>query len=179
MNWTLEWFSAATVDEDKYSSWIIANDRQTIAGLKRPMYIISSLIGDFQWAGTKMVFCSLMINHVITIIFCNYENISTTSLPKCVDIALLKYCVISVTVHIRYHNSDYTSLKCHHDKSGFSITMTSWWGRARWRLKSPASRLFFPPFIHAQIKENIKAPRHWPLCGEFTGDRWIPRTKDQ
>ena len=22
-----------------------------------------------------------------------------------------------------------------------------------------------------QIKENIKAPRHWPLCGEFTGDR--------
>ena len=28
----------------------------------------------------------------------------------------------------------------------------------------------------AQIKVNIKAPRHWPLCGEFTGDRWIPRT---
>ena len=24
------------------------------------------------------------------------------------------------------------------------------------------------PFIRAQIKENIKAPRHWPLCGEFT-----------
>ena len=22
-----------------------------------------------------------------------------------------------------------------------------------------------------QIKENIKAPRYWPLCGEFTGDR--------
>ena len=22
-----------------------------------------------------------------------------------------------------------------------------------------------------EIKENIKAPRHWPLCGEFTGDR--------
>ena len=28
-------------------------------------------------------------------------------------------------------------------------------------------------------KENIKAPRHWPLCGEFTGDRWIPRTNGQ
>ena len=41
---------------------------------------------------------------------------------------------------------------------------------ARWRLKSPASRLFTQPFIKAQIKENIKAPRHWPLCGEFTGD---------
>ena len=35
------------------------------------------------------------------------------------------------------------------------------------------------PFIQAQIKENIKVPRHWPLCGEFTGGRWIPSTKDQ
>ena len=30
-----------------------------------------------------------------------------------------------------------------------------------------------------QIKENIKAPRHWRLWGESTGDRWIPLTKDQ
>ena len=34
-------------------------------------------------------------------------------------------------------------------------------------------------FIRAHIKENIKAPRHWPLCGDFTGDRLIPRTKGQ
>ena len=44
---------------------------------------------------------------------------------------------------------------------------------------SPASRLFTQPFIQAQVKENIEAPRHWPLCGEFTGDRWIPRAKGQ
>ena len=31
----------------------------------------------------------------------------------------------------------------------------------------------------AQIKENIKAPRHWPLWGEFTDDQWIPLTKGQ
>ena len=36
-------------------------------------------------------------------------------------------------------------------------------------LKSPASRLFTQPFIQAQIKENIKAPRHWPLWGESIG----------
>ena len=30
-----------------------------------------------------------------------------------------------------------------------------------------------------QIRENIKAPRHWPLWGEFTGDQWIPRIKGQ
>ena len=35
------------------------------------------------------------------------------------------------------------------------------------------------PLFKVQIKENIKAPRHWPLCGEFTGDWWIPSTKGQ
>ena len=59
----------------------------------------------------------------------------------------------------------------------YSITMTSQW--TWWRLRSPASRLFTQPFIQTQIRENIKAPRHWPLCGEFTGDRWIPRTNGQ
>ena len=46
--------------------------------------------------------------------------------------------------------------------------MTSQW--ARWRIKSPASRLFTQLFIQARIKENIKDPRHLPLWGEFTGD---------
>ena len=31
----------------------------------------------------------------------------------------------------------------------------------------------------AQIKENIKAPRHWPLCGGISLVQWIPRTKGQ
>ena len=44
----------------------------------------------------------------------------------------------------------------------------------RWRLKSLVSWLFTQPIIRAHIKENIKARRHWPLCGEFTVDRWIP-----
>ena len=52
------------------------------------------------------------------------------------------------------------------------ITVMSYW--ARWRLKSPAPRSFTQPFIQAQTKENIKAPRHWPFCGEFTGDREFP-----
>ena len=47
------------------------------------------------------------------------------------------------------------------------------------QLKSPASPLFTQPFIQTQVKRNIKAPRHWPLCGEFTGNRWIPRTNGQ
>ena len=40
-------------------------------------------------------------------------------------------------------------------------------------------RLFIQLFDQVQVKENIKAPRHWPLWWEFTGDRWIPRTTFQ
>ena len=42
------------------------------------------------------------------------------------------------------------------------------------RLKSPASPLFTQPFIRTQIKKNIKAPRHRPLCGDFTGTGEFP-----
>ena len=55
------------------------------------------------------------------------------------------------------------------------ITMTSQW--AWWRLRSPASRLFTQPFIRAQIKENFKVPRHWPLCGEYTGTGEFPHKR--
>ena len=49
----------------------------------------------------------------------------------------------------------------------------------RWRHNgrdsvSPASPLFTQPFIQTLIKENIEAPRHWPLCGEFTGTGEFP-----
>ena len=63
----------------------------------------------------------------------------------------------------------------------YIITATSKW--ARWLLKLPASRLFTQPFVQAQIKENIKAPRHWPLwgnspvIGEFPAHRAINAEK--
>ena len=37
--------------------------------------------------------------------------------------------------------------------------------------QTPAYRLFGQSFVQAQIKENIKAPRLWPLWWESTGDR--------
>ena len=39
--------------------------------------------------------------------------------------------------------------------------------------------IFAQLLVQVQIKENIKAPRYWPFCGEFTGERWIPHTKGQ
>ena len=69
------------------------------------------------------------------------------------------------------HTDRYTSI-CYHseypNRHYSDVIMVGW------RLKSPTSPLFIQPCIQVQIKENIKASRHWPLCGEFTGDRWIP-----
>ena len=36
---------------------------------------------------------------------------------------------------------------------------------------------FVQSFLQALIKENMKAPRHWSLWGEFTVDRWISLAK--
>ena len=49
---------------------------------------------------------------------------------------------------------------------GFALLI--WQPRVPLRLKSPALPLFTEPLIQTQIKENIKAPRQWPLWGEFT-----------
>ena len=37
--------------------------------------------------------------------------------------------------------------------------------------------IVYSTFIQAQIKENTKAPRHRPLCGEFTGAGEFPAQK--
>ena len=37
--------------------------------------------------------------------------------------------------------------------------------------------IVYSTFVQEQINENIIATRHWPFCGEFTGDRWNPRTQ--
>ena len=57
------------------------------------------------------------------------------------------------------------------------ITITSLWGR--WRLKSPASRLFAQSFIQAQIKQKHQSSASLAFVGELTGDPWIPHTKGQ
>ena len=44
---------------------------------------------------------------------------------------------------------------------------------AKFQNDSPASRVFTQPFVQAQIKEDIKAPCHWPspVTGEFPAQR--------
>ena len=46
-------------------------------------------------------------------------------------------------------------------------------------MSAMVSQLLAQPFVQANIKENIKVPRHWPLWGESTTDQWIPLTQGQ
>ena len=74
-------------------------------------------------------------------------------------------CPIQLLMQGRPMNSYFTflserSMKFNSNNAFAFITITPLW--ARWRLKSPASPASIQAFIQAQIKENIKAPCHWP-----------------
>ena len=95
--------------------------------------------------------------------------------------SVVKICLTSqlqlVYVHSLSQNSPEILALC-----WFVITRYNLDGSLKWlhNGRDGVSPLFTPLFIQAHIKENIiKAPRHWPLWGEFTGDRWIPRTNGQ
>ena len=103
--------------------------------------------------------------------YCNMKCLIIQAPPICFAISLQ---LVNVKYSFRYflaHTHVLWYIMC------YIVTVTS--KRARWRPKSPVPRLFTQTFIQAHIKENIKAPCHWPLWGEFTDDRWIPLTKGQ
>ena len=45
---------------------------------------------------------------------------------------------------------------------------------ARFEFKLYFGRILYIHYTDVIIKENIKASRHWPLCGEFTGTGEFP-----
>ena len=54
------------------------------------------------------------------------------------------------------------------------------WSKSHWRLNLYYYTGTVPLFFMSDHDDVIKwkhFPRYWPLCGEFTGDRWIPRKK--
>ena len=56
-------------------------------------------------------------------------------------------------------------------QSPISITMT---GAISMASQLTSFRLVYSIVYSGEIKENVKAPRHWPLCGEFTGPGEFP-----
>ena len=65
-----------------------------------------------------------------------------------------------------------------------SLTRTHWVHDNDALMSAMASQItshtiVYPTVYSGADEESIKAPRHWPLWGEITGDRWIARTKGQ
>ena len=46
-------------------------------------------------------------------------------------------------------------------------------------MSAMASQIIGVSIVQAQIKDSIKAQRHWPLSGESTDNQWIPFTNGQ
>ena len=123
-----------------------------------------------------------------------YYNLRVTDGKERKPWMKLKRQVVCHRAFILWHKKWYINAKCFKTKSIFYLTNHKFqpiiWNvrsnlkaqlnisvfiiQYEWQITRPASPLFTQPFIQAQIKENNKASRHWPLCGEFTGDRWIP-----
>ena len=68
--------------------------------------------------------------------------------------------------HVLYNDKCLTAIFSH---GGIFLTLI--WQKILTRSERWCSttKCFLNRLLKAQIKENIKAPRHWPLCGEFTG----------
>ena len=72
---------------------------------------------------------------------------------------------MSDTLHMIYSICSFALQWCHNERDSVSN-------------HQPHDCLFNLLF-RRRSKKTLKAPRHWPLCGEFTGDRWNLRTSDQ
>ena len=59
-------------------------------------------------------------------------------------------------------------------RSYSNITMTSWSDDDHDSVSNHQPHGCLLNRLFRQIKEKIKAPRHWPLCGEFTGAGEFP-----
>ena len=145
---------------------------------KQSFYIIIRWDGDPSPSGIVVInfhfiFISYYTNHHIWSWICRHSTpsdigmwnltlwIAMTCLSYMVDLMVTQVIstIVSVSrsrvaLHWHHNECDGVSNHQHHD--------------------CLLNRLF-----KVQIKENIKAPRHWPFWGEFTADRWIPRTKGQ
>ena len=73
-----------------------------------------------------------------------------------------QWCRRCVHISWRHHGS---LQWCHNERDGATDHQRFHWLLNRLPRRTP--------------KKNIKAPRHWPLWGESTGDRWIPHTEGQ
>ena len=140
----------------------------TLLGLSVLLYHILCI---FNHGGIK---CSeLLCSCVPSFSVCPWLHYFIRIPDQCRIKAFFLFNLHAAIIATSKYGSVYIAPRGAHD----AITVTTQY--ACWCLKLPTSWLFTQPFAQDQVKANTKAPRHWRFWGEFTGDRWIPRTKGQ
>ena len=140
----------------------------------KQMYISISADRYLTWYFLKSLLLSLSLDFTAQNISCPFLSKTSTAacfwITACNGIFFIvqhKWC-LTVVVIIQWN--EYFFFKIHYNDVILS-TMAS---------PNHQPRDYLLNYLFkAQIKENIKAPCHWPLWGEFTVNRWIPRTKGQ
>ena len=124
-------------------------------------------------------------------IYFNQENVLQIIFVRYLSVVVDNYsnplytCGCIILIRCSYHTDNQLAELCAH----YSHAVTMWHSTSYTHYcdvimctmasQITSLKIGYITVCQAQIKENIKAPRHWPLCGEFTGDRWIPRTNGQ
>ena len=85
-----------------------------------------------------------------------------------------------------HQNNDFTQFRCIWHNTIIFTSRKYPRKSLRWRHNDHAGVSNHQPpgcllnrLFRRKSKKTSKAPRHWPLCGKFTGDRWIFRTNGQ
>ena len=142
----------------------------------------SSLVITSRWFATSRLVAPVSVRLVYCIYFLPDAVLVTGPSGQSHDYPTANEATLTNTGELPWWWA-YMAVTQYPEYSGCSDEMVRF--SIRWRhnerdgVSNHLPAIFAEPFIQAQIKGNIKAPRHWPLCGEFTGHRWIPRTKGQ
>ena len=146
-----------------YSERLKALKFSTLYKMKSFSVWIRYLVKDFKIWTFK--FCAKYLNHTLKDMWfvekCNFKSSGILKAHKCFQNAPeFTYAYVPLQRKMTTHYSDVIM-----GGDGVSI--------------HKLHDYFTQPFIQARIKQNIKAPRSWSLCGAFAGDRRIPRTNSQ
>ena len=137
-------------------------------------------LSQYSDVSTTMLYCTAFIMAPVCITLSQHLPFRGVFILKmgntCLSTPLLRLTYWGFVVSDLRQNemSDMTALN--HYLIGYWLTMTLQW-RHNGRNSVSNHQLYdclLNRFIQAQIKENIKAPRHWTLCGEFTGTGEFP-----
>ena len=102
------------------------------------------------------------------------RNIKSGMSPWCLLLGLLSWCPIFQQLIWRSCMSQFLWVQwkpsANHHSDVIMSTMAS---------QLTTTKIFRSIVYSGANQRNIKAPRHWPLWGELTCDRWIPQRKGQ